>query len=109
MAEFKEIKTENLIRELAAEFLQRESNGTSLITVTRVTLANRMTKAIIMITVLPVEMQDDALQFVRRKRQEFKEYFKSRARIGRIPLFDFALDIGEKNRQRLDEISNELE
>jgi ribosome-binding factor A len=109
MTEFKEVKTENLIRELAAAFLQRESNGASLITVTRVVLTNRLTKAVIMISVLPEDKQDEAIDFARRKRAEFKEYVKKHAKIGRIPLFDFEIDIGEKNRQRIDELSIEEE
>lgn len=107
MTAYKEVKTENLIRELAAAFLQHESNGSSLITVTRVSLTDRLTKAIILISVLPEDKQDEALDFVRRKRAEFKEYVKKHAKIGRIPLFDFAIDFGEKNRQRIDELSNE--
>ncbi len=109
MADFKEVKTENLIRELAAAFLQLESNGMSLITVTRVTLANRMTKAIILITVLPEDKEDEAIEFVQRKRMDFKEYVKKHAKLGRIPMFEFQIDIGEKNRQRIDEISTKIE
>src|SRR5687767_12517666 len=109
MADFKEVKTENHIRELAAAFLQLESNGMSLLTVTRVVLANRMTKAMIYFTVLPEDKEEEALEFARRKRHDFKEYVKKHAKLGRIPLFDFEIDIGEKNRQRIDEISTKLE
>lgn len=102
---YKEEKTAELIRHLAADFLQAESNGSSLVTVTRVELANRLTKAIILISVLPEEKQTEALDFARRKRSEFREYVKKHAKIGRIPLFDFEIDYGEKNRQRIEAIS----
>jgi ribosome-binding factor A len=105
MTDYKDIKLENLIRELAADFLQRESNGSSLVTVTRVVLTDRVTKAIILLSVLPEDKQEEAVEFARRKRGEFKEYVKKNSRIGRIPLFDFEIDIGEKNRQRIDELS----
>src|SRR4051812_33255351 len=105
MQPFKEIKMEQLVRQLAADFLHHESNGASLITVTRVELSNRMTNAKILISVLPDDKQDEALEFVRRKRQDFKEYVQNNSRIGRIPHFDFAIDFGEKNRQRIDELS----
>jgi ribosome-binding factor A len=109
MADYKEAKTENHIRELAAAFLQHKSNGMSLLTVTRVTLANRMTRAIIYFTVLPEDKEQEALEFVQRKRYDFKEYVKKHAKLGRIPLFDFEIDKGEKNRQKIDEISTKLE
>ncbi len=109
MAPFKEIKLEEQIRQVAAEFVQRESNGASLITVTRVQMTNRLTKAVILFSVLPEDKQEEVLGFVQRKRKEFKEYVKKHARIGRIPLFEFAIDFGEKNRQRIDEISTTLE
>jgi ribosome-binding factor A len=105
MADFKDIKLENLIRELAADFLQRESNGSSLVTVTRVVLTDRVTKATILLSVLPEDKQQEAVEFARRKRGDFKEYVKKHSRIGRIPLFDFEIDIGEINRQRIDELS----
>lgn len=102
---YKEEKTEQLIRQLAADFLHRESNKSSLVTVTGVQLSDRLTKATILISVLPESKQQEALDFARRKRAEFKEYVKSHAKIGRIPLFDFEIDYGEKNRQRIEEIS----
>ncbi|MCC2630480.1 MAG: Ribosome-binding factor [Candidatus Paceibacter sp.] len=105
MPDYKDIKLENLIRELAASFLQRESNGSSLVTVTRVVLTDRVTKATILLSVLPEDKEEEAIEFARRKRGEFKEYVKKNSRIGRIPLFDFEIDIGEKNRQRIDELS----
>ena len=40
---YKERKIEELIRQLAAQFLQRESNGLSLVTVTAVTLSDKIT------------------------------------------------------------------
>src|SRR4051812_6484473 len=101
--DFKEVKTEQMIRQLAADYLQQESSGLSLITVTRVILANRLTKATIMITVLPEDKEEEALEFTRRKRLDFKEYVKKHGRIGRIPHFDFQIDFGEKNRQRIEE------
>ncbi len=105
MSSIKEQRTEQIIRELAADFLQRESNRTSLVTVTGVTLADRMSKATILLSVLPEDRQDEAVKFAQRKRLEFKEYVKKHARIGKIPMFDFVVDYGEKNRQRIDELS----
>ena len=93
------------IREAAAEYLVRESNRDSLITVTGVELADRESYARILISVLPTEKEADALDFVQRKSNDFRLYFMKKVRIRRAPKFSFALDLGEKNRQRIDEIS----
>ena len=94
-----------IIKTAAADFMQRESNGASLITITNVVLSNDEKYATIFFTVLPVEKEAAALEFAKRMRSEFKEYVKSNTKIGRIPMFDFEIDLGEKHRQKIDLIS----
>ncbi len=94
-----------IIKSAAAEFLQRESNGASLITVTDAKLSNDEKYATILFTVLPEEKQDSALEFAKRMRSEFREYVKNNTKLGRIPMFDFGIDLGEKHRQKIDLIS----
>jgi ribosome-binding factor A len=101
-------KLKELIREVAAEFLQRESNYTSLITVTSVSVSDRGSRATIFFTVLPEEKEKGALGLLKRKRAEFREYFAGKARMRALPFFDFAIDKGEKNRQQIDEISRTI-
>jgi ribosome-binding factor A len=95
------------IRDLAARFLSLNGNGSSLITVTNVELTNRAKNATIFFTVFPDSFEKTALEFAKRKRSEFKEFVKENSEIGRIPLFDFEIDSGEKNRQRIDSLLNE--
>jgi ribosome-binding factor A len=97
-------KLKQMIRELAASFVQLESNGASIITITNVTVADRGSRAKILFTVLPVEKQAVVEEFLKRKRIDFQEFVRSKSRIMRVPLFDFAIDHGEKNRQRADEL-----
>jgi len=96
------------IRETAAEYLSRESNRDSLITVTRVELSDKNDHARVLITVLPTEKEEGALEFVSRRKNDFRLYFMKKIDINRTPRFSFAIDMGEKNRQRLDEISKRL-
>lgn len=98
-------KLEQELQQRAALFLQRESNGQSLITVTRCVLSENKKYATILISVLPVEKEETALEFVKRQRPDFLEYIRKETKIGRLPTITFALDIGEKNRQRIDELS----
>ena len=104
----KDEKIANLIKETAASFLQKESNRTSLLTVTKVELSKDGKGATIFFTVLPDNKQKEALDFTKRLRPEFKDYFLDKVRIGRVPFFDFAIDLGEKHRQKIDDISQTL-
>ena len=97
-------KVANLIKELGAQFLERESNNTSLITVTSSTVSPDLKRGTIFITVLPDEKETVALEFVKRKRGELREYLKKNIKIKIIPFIDIEIDRGEKNRQKIDEL-----
>lgn len=101
-------KLKDLIKEAAAEFLQRESNYTSILTVTDVSLSDRGNQATIFFTVLPENKEKGALDFTKRKRAEFRDFFKNKARMRALPFFDFEIDRGEKNRQKIDEITRNV-
>lgn len=101
----KDDRKKEILRELAAEYFSRESNRQSLITVTDVEIEAKGAKATILITVLPVDQEEKAVSFIHRQLGDFREHVKNNARIMRIPFFDIRIDKGEKNRQRLDEIS----
>lgn len=98
-------KLTKIIQKAAADFMQIESNGASLITITNVRLSNDEKYATILFTVLPEEKQDAVLEFTKRMRSEFKQYVKANTKIGRIPMFDFQIDLGELHRQKIDTIS----
>lgn len=93
---------------MAADFFSRESNRLSLITVTDVEIRSRGATAVILVTVLPENQEESAVEFMHRQLTDFKEYVKSHSKIQRIPFFDVAIDKGEKNRQRLDEIAKSI-
>ena len=98
-----------LIKDAAADFLNKESNRTSLITVTGANISKDFSKATVFFTVFPDDQQEQVLHFTRRKRADFKAYLKSHLQLRRIPFVDFEIDTGEKHRQRIDEISREVE
>lgn len=107
MSERKE-KVEHELLKLAATFLDKVSENTSLITVTRLDLSPDFKNATIFISVLPDRMQEAALNFTKRQLSDFKHFLKEKTRLKTIPYFDVKIDLGEKNRQRIDEISNEI-
>ena len=99
-------KMREAIRHAAAEFLAEESNRTSLITVTNVHLSPRGDRATILVTVFPDQKEKEALEFVSRTGGALRDFIGGRVSLQRLPYISFALDVGEKNRQKIDELSN---
>ena len=102
---FRDEKLKDQIKKWAAEFLSRESNRASLITVTDVKLGNEAKEATVLFTVLPESKQEAALEFARRQLSDFREFMGKKVKAGRMPYFHFDIDRGEKHRQRIDEIT----
>lgn len=93
------------LRTAAAEFLAREANRNSLITVTRVDMSEDGKRAVIYITVFPETAEQTALAFANRNRGELGQFLLKRTKGMRIPKFEFEIDLGDKNRRRIDELS----
>lgn len=89
----------------AADFFARESNRESLITVTRADVSPDLKNVKIYFTVLPEKFEEAALNFAKRNRTDFREYIKKHASLQRLPTIDFVIDDGEKNRQRIDDLT----
>ena len=88
-------KNERLLSSLAqavAEFISRESNRTSLITVTRVELANHDSLARVFVSVLPVEQAHAAIDFLTRQEREARDFLKKRIEMRILPKLVFQLD-----------------
>ena len=100
-------KVANMIKELSAQFLERENNRTSLITVTNATCSPDLKRATIFITVLPTDKEEAALHFLQRQRSGIRDFLKKNIAIKTIPFVDVAIDLGEKNRQKIDELLRE--
>jgi len=93
------------LRTAAAEFLAREANRNTLITVTRTQMSEDGKHAVIYITVFPESGEEAALKFANRNRGEMGQYLLTRTKGMRIPKFEFEIDLGDKNRRRMDELS----
>ncbi len=100
-------KKEEQIREIVARMIERESNKSALITVTRVVLDEKSRNGTILVSVLPTSGEASALNFLKRKRSELREQIKKVLSIHPIPFFDVAIDEGEKARQTIDALLKE--
>lgn len=104
---YKDEKFASLLLQFAGEYFSIESNKDSLMTITKAEIFNRGKRAIVFFTVLPREKEIAALDFAKRRKRDFRQFVMSKKSFGFTPQIDFAIDLGELNRQRIDELSNE--
>lgn len=109
MRDIKKEKVAEVLHRLAAEFVRDNTSPASLLTITRVELSPSGKNARIYFTTIPESQEATALKFLVRKGAEFKRYTRDKSRLGMLPRLDFVIDYGERNRQRLDELSAEEE
>ena len=93
------------LKELAAMFFERESSGMSMITVTNVNISPDLKYCTLFISVIPDTKEDAALDFAKRMLPDLRTMVKKKLRTNVFPFFSVELDYGEKNRQRIDNIS----
>ena len=96
---------EEIIRDSRGAFRFDRISGAGLVTVTKVEAAGKGDTAKIFVTVFPESSEEKALAFLKRRRSDFREFVGSHSKLFRIPFFDFEIDKGEKNRQRVEEAS----
>ncbi len=100
----KDERLKGVLKELAAQFLNRESTRSALLTVTNIELSDDRKSVRILLSVMPKEKEYGAVDFANRHRSEFSDYIKKNSRIHRMPSVEFAPDFGEQNRQRITEL-----
>lgn len=87
------------IAHAAGRFIARESNRQSLVTVLWADVSPDFSNAVIYVSVFPETQEKPALDFLKRVRGDFRAWIAKEVRFKRVPTFDFAIDVGEKNRQ----------
>lgn len=104
----KDEKMASLLTRYAAEYFETESNNNSLITIIHTDVLDKGKRAIVFFTAMPTEKEEEALEFAKRRRSDFRQFVMSKKSFGFTPRIDFCIDFGEHNRQRIDELSNEF-
>ena len=94
-----------ILHRLASKYALEEGSNASLLTITRVEISQSGKEAKIFFTTLPEAEEETALKFLERKAPEFQRYVRDESRIGIVPHIAFKIDYGERNRQRLDKLS----
>jgi ribosome-binding factor A len=101
---YKDEKSASLISKFAAEYFCLESNQNSLMTIIKTEMSDRGRRALVFFTALPIEKETEALEFAKRRRNDFRQFVMAKKSFGFTPKVDFCIDEGEHNRQRIDEL-----
>ena len=105
MVSRREIQVSEAIAHHAADFFARESAVGALITVTHADMSSDLKSTTIFLSVLPETHEEEALAFAKRARSDFRTYLRDKTKIHPTPVVDFEIDYGEKNRQRIDDLT----
>jgi ribosome-binding factor A len=95
----------SLLLKAAAHYIAREAGRGTLITPTRAEIAPDRKNATIFVSVFPREDLPNALTFLIRHRDLFRNYLKKEARFATLPFIRFEEDAGEQHRQHIEDIS----
>ena len=79
--------------------------GGALITVTRAIIAPDLKNVTVFVSVIPKTREDEVIKELKRLRTDFHDYLKEKTVLRNVPTVDFMPDVGEENRQRIDELT----
>jgi ribosome-binding factor A len=102
-------KVRSVLTEVIAAFIREEANHNPLITVTNLVIASDYRHVKVLFTTIPDTGEAASLIFLKRKGSELREYIKKNARLKYIPHIDFEIDYGERHRQHIDDLVQDIE
>lgn len=104
----KDERTLSQLVHLTAQFIAKEAGRTTLITPTRAELGRTREYATVYVSIFPEKDARNALQFLERNEKEFRAFLRKETRFSVIPHIRFAQDLGERNYERLEELSKDV-
>lgn len=104
MAKFRAEQISEQIREVVSTYINKNTNGKSIISVTTVDINEKLDKATVFVTVLPEKEEPVALDFLQRKGTEIRKTVMKSLNIARIPFIEIKIDTGQKLFDRITEI-----
>ncbi len=92
MSDHRDERVLSIMMQAVAEFVGRESNRTSLITLTKGTLSPSGDELEIMVSVMPKEQTGVAIDFLNRQRTEMNGFLRKRVSMRVFPRLTFLPD-----------------
>ena len=82
-------RLKEILMHAVSEFINRESNRQSMITVTNVSMGERNRRATVFVSVFPEAKTQAACEFLNRKRSDLREYLKKHTKLSVLPHVTF--------------------
>lgn len=96
------------IMEIVSNFISEHSSRKSLITVTSLRRSTKSRRVTIGVTVMPKTQEKAVIDFLDRNKFELGLYLRDRIRMGGLPPISFAIDEGQENHERIEELLKEI-
>lgn len=93
------------LQKIVAQFLETEGEPGLLITVTNITISKDLRYSTIYLSIFPENKERETLITLDKKKKDLRNFVKIHTRLKTLPFFDIRIDEGEKNRQKIDAIS----
>ncbi len=92
----------SILKNATSVFIQQFSEPGTIATVTNLNLSENAKNATIFFTVLPEKNEVEILKNFKKKIPEFRYLLIKKYKINSPPELDLKIDVGEKNRQKID-------
>ncbi|MBU2633015.1 ribosome-binding factor A [Patescibacteria group bacterium] len=100
----REEKINSLLKRILSEFFARLTSGGCFVNITEIEIARDLKFAKIFVSIYPEKESPRMLKMLKKKGGEMRKYVGTKTRLKFIPFFEFQIDKGEKNRQRIEEL-----
>ncbi|MCF7835694.1 MAG: 30S ribosome-binding factor RbfA [Candidatus Marinimicrobia bacterium] len=100
----REEKINSLLKRLLSEFFTRSKVSNCLVTVTEIDISKDLKFAKIFVSVYPDKESLRVLKILKKRGGEMRRYVGDKAKMKHVPFFEFQIDKGEINRQRINEL-----
>ncbi len=108
MSNARDERAVSILLEQAGRYIAREAGRETLITPTRAVISKDRKDATIYVTVFPDGHDGQAIAFLMRHKDMFRNELKKTTRLARLPYIRFELDRGERSRQHLEDLFHEI-
>lgn len=97
-------KIASLLKKIISEFILRLGLKDIFVTITRLELSGDLKNCKIFISVYPEEGEAQVFSKLRSEMKNLIAHVKEKTELKFLPRFEFKVDEGEKNRQKIEEI-----
>jgi len=96
-----------MLQKNVSNFLEKEGEPGLLITVTKMTISKDFKYSTIYISIFPEQKEGEIFNSLEKKKKDLQNFVKIHTRLKTLPFFEIKIDEGEKNRQKIDAMSQD--